>query len=346
MARKSASTPPRSDEALSPRRAAILEVVINEHIDNANPIGSQTVLEHSRLDVSSATVRADMAALETEGYLTQPHTSSGRIPTEKGYRYFVDHLGRGKLAPSKVQQLHDYIGSLQGEITSVYEQTSAVLADVTKYPAFVVQSASNDVSIKDVHLVDFEDCLVLAVVTFSSSEVTRVRVTLDNPVDGATLREASDQLSALLRGHNFADRIELPSRSTPVATLVRRCVEVLWDDAPRVEGDQVFVGGAARVAEHFTTMETARSILDVLDRQLVIVSLIKNLLSSGISVAIGKEHGFDQLASCAVVVAPVTVDGQTAGAVGLLGPTRMKYGEAIAAAEVVSEQLTAKMEAQ
>ena len=345
MPKKKSSTPSNTESSLGARQSAILEAVITEHADTAHPVGSQAVQDSAKLNVSSATIRADMATLERDGYLLQPHTSSGRIPTEKGYRYFVDHLGRGKLAPAKVAQLGEFIGSLHGEITAMYEQVTAKLADVTKYPAFFVRTAPEAVTIRDVNVIDFTDRRLLVVVTFTNMDVAKTPVNLDFSATPEDVRFAKEQLTSLLAGVTLQDRVQVPSRDTNVSQIVRRCVEAVLDDVAVQEGDQVFVGGTAKVADQFDTMETARSVLDVLERELVIVSLIKQIVSNseGLSVAIGSEHGYEPLANCAVVVAPVTVDGVPAGTVGLLGPTRMKYPEAMAAAEVVSSQLSEKM---
>ena len=345
MPKKSSPQTPASNETLAPRQSAILEAVVTEHIDTAHPVGSQSVHDSANLNVSSATIRSDMATLEREGYLLQPHTSSGRIPTEKGYRYFVDHFRRGKLAPAKVSELGEFVGSLQGELTAIYEQITAKLADVTKYPAFFVRSAPEVAVIKDVNLIDFSDRRLLVVVTLSTMEVVKSVVNLEFSVTPDDVQAAKIQLAALLAGVSMDQRVEVPSRQTAVSRTVRQCVEAVLNSVAVQEGDQVFVGGTAKVADQFDTLDTARSVLDVLEHNLVIVSLITEILSrsDGLAVAIGSEHGYTPLANCAVVVAPVTVDGAPAGAVGLLGPTRMKYPEAMAAATVVSQQLSEKM---
>jgi heat-inducible transcriptional repressor len=114
----------------------------------------------------------------------------------------------------------------------------------------------------------------------------------------------------------------------------------LHSQVPTTEGEQVFIGGSSRVADVFDGVETVRKVLGILEQELLVVSLVQDMLDQGLSVAIGSEHGYEPLSSCAVVVAPVTIDGAPAGAVGLLGPTRMKYREALAAAGLVSQQLT------
>jgi len=134
--------------------------------------------------------------------------------------------------------------------------------------------------------------------------------------------------------------VQVPSRRDHEADLVREAVSTLHAQQPVMEGEQVFIGGSSRVAEVFDGVETVRQVLAILEQELLVVSLVQDILDQGLSVAIGSEHGFEPLSTCALIVAPVTIDGVPAGAVGLLGPTRMKYREAMAAAEVVSARLT------
>ena len=343
MARRSPASESDRAEDMDARKAAVLAAVVKEHIDTAHPVGSQTVRDTAGINVSPATIRSELVALERSGYLQQPHTSAGRVPTEKGYRHFVDSLERGKLSTPKVQQLHSFIGTFQGEMKAMYEQITAKLADVTRYPAVIVGPGHGNATVRDAHLVDFDSRRILVVVTLSDMDVQKKVVNLDFDVTTDDVVIASAQLRALVLGTTLGDRIEVPALNTPVAKLVRRAAESLFDDTAQLDGEQVFVGGASKVADSIDTMESARQVLDVLEKQLVIVSLFKDLLQKGASVAIGSEHGYAPLAECAVVVAPLTIDGQNAGAVGLLGPTRMKYAEAIAAADVVSEQLTERL---
>ncbi len=155
--------------------------------------------------------------------------------------------------------------------------------------------------------------------------------------------EASRQLNALLISTSLESRVQVPSRHDNEAALVREAVSVLHAQQPVMEGEQVFIGGSSKVAEVFDGVETVRQVLAILEQELLVVSLVQDILDRGLSVAIGSEHGFEALSTCALIVAPVTIDGVPAGAVGLLGPTRMKYREAMAAAEVVSANLLASL---
>ena len=137
MAHRATKTPSSSHD-LDARKATILEAVVAEHIDTALPVGSSSVAHSAEVDVSPATVRSEMVTLEREGYLAQPHTSAGRVPTDKGYRYFVDHLKSGVLSTAQQHQVRDFFSNVRGEVEDVLEQTSTLLSQLTSYTSVVV----------------------------------------------------------------------------------------------------------------------------------------------------------------------------------------------------------------
>jgi len=340
MARRVVPKPTTVIVDLDVRKATILEAVVVEHIDTAQPVGSSAVAASADLDVSSATVRSEMVALEREGYLAQPHTSAGRIPTDKGYRYFVDHLSSGVLGNVQQQQVKDFFAGVRGEVEDVLEQTSTLLSQLTSYTSLVVGASHAHASILSVQLVNLDSRHHLLVTVFSDGSVVKHSLTPSFEATHKEVMEASKQLNALLIGTTLESRVQVPSRQDHEASLVREAVSTLHASQPVMDGEQVFIGGSSKVAQTFDGVETVRQVLAILEQELLVVSLVQDMLDQGLSVAIGSEHGYEPLLACALIVAPVTIDGSPAGAVGLLGPTRMKYKEAMAVAEVVSAQLT------
>ena len=340
MARRSVKAPrePRGD--LDARKATILEAVVVEHIDTAQPVGSSAVAASADLQVSPATVRSEMVTLEREGYLAQPHTSAGRVPTDKGYRYFVDHLKSGVLGAAQQQQVRDFFANVRGEVEDVLEQTSTLLSEMTNYTSVVVGIGHAHATILSVQLVNLDPRHHLLVTVFSDGSVVKHSLKPNFDASHREVHEASLQLNALLIGTSLESRVQVPSRHDNIAALVRESVSVLHAEQPTTDGEQVFIGGSSKVAEVFDGVQTVRQVLSILEQQLLVVSLVQDMLDQGLAVAIGSEHGYAPLSACAVIVAPVTIEGEHAGAVGLLGPTRMKYREAMAAAEVVSAHLT------
>lgn len=339
MARR-VNTPATPRNNLDARKATILEAVVVEHIDTAQPVGSSSVAQSADVVVSPATVRSEMVALEREGYLAQPHTSAGRVPTDKGYRYFVDHLEAGVLGPAQQLQIKEFFAHVRGEVEDVLEKTSTLLSQLTSYTSVVVGSGHSHATVLSVQLVNLDARHHLLVTVFSDGTVTKHSVLANFEADHVEVTEASRQLNALLINTTLDAKVQVPSRSDAVAKLVREAVSVLHAEAPTLEGEQVYIGGSSKVADVFEGVETVRKVLGILEQELLVVSLVEDILDKGVTVAIGSEHGFEPLSSCAVIVAPVSLDGETIGAVGLLGPTRMKYREVMAAAEAVSEHLT------
>ncbi len=339
MARRTKTTP-QPKRSLDARKATILEAVVVEHIDTAQPVGSSSVAHSADLAVSPATVRTEMVALEREGYLAQPHTSAGRVPTDLGYRYFVDHLEAGILGTAQQKQIREFFAHVRGEVEDVLEQTATLLSHLTNYTSVVVGSGHSHASVLSVQLVNLDARHHLLVTVFSDGTVTKHSVLATFEASHVEVTEASRQLNALLIGTTLESKVQVPSRNDTVARLVREAVAVLHAETPTLEGEQVYIGGSSRVAEVFEGVETVRKVLGILEEELLVVSLVEDILDKGVSVAIGSEHGYEPLSSCAVIVAPVSLEGETIGAVGLLGPTRMKYREVMAAAEAVSQHLT------
>src|SRR5665213_3160946 len=194
--RRTDSAPP-GDADLDTRKAAILNAVVTEYIASAQPVGSQHVVDAPGVSVSSATVRSDMAALERDGYLVQPHTSAGRIPTDKGYRFFVDHLGgSGSLDPVGRLQVRQFFDHAHGEIEQMLERTSGLLADLTDCTAMVVGPSHDSSTVRSVQLVGLGPRLALLVVVLADGAVQKQSIDLAEDVDEEHLADAASHLAA------------------------------------------------------------------------------------------------------------------------------------------------------
>jgi heat-inducible transcriptional repressor len=329
------------ERALNDRQAAILEAVVTEYIGSAEPVGSSHVANARGVSVSSATVRSEMVALEREGYLVQPHTSAGRIPTDKGYRFFVDHLTQpGVLGPTQHEQVCAFFDQVHGEMEDMLDRATGLLSELTSYAAVVVGPSHDSATIRSVQVVGLAPRLALLVVVLSDGAVEKRSIELDAEVGDEVLNQAGHMLNLHLVGRTTSANWLVPSSGNMDVDRIVATASTAFGLIERsMESDQVFVGGPSRLAQSFDAVETVRSVLGILEQQLVVVTLLRDVLNRGLSVAIGTEHGYEPLASCAVVVAPVSIDGYELGAVGLFGPTRMDYPRALAAAHVVGERL-------
>jgi heat-inducible transcriptional repressor len=324
---------------LDERKATVLRAVVEEYIDTAQPVGSSHVARAPGVNVSSATVRNDMATLEQEGYLYQPHTSAGRVPTEKGYRFFVDSLtSPGRLAGADAQQVRRFFDRAHNELERMLQDTSRLLSGLTTYTAVVVGPPHEAATVRSVQLVDLAPSIVLVVVVLSNGVVEKHTVELsgDTTPDADALARVGAQLSDSLMGRPLAAvaAVDLPADEHGLGRAVLRAL--VGDPA---EDPDVYLSGTSQMAAAFDAVGTVRDVLRILEQQFVVVTLLKDVLDRGLSVAIGTETGVEPLADCAIVVSPYQVDGEPAGSIGVLGPTRMNYPQALAAVTVVSERL-------
>jgi heat-inducible transcriptional repressor len=324
---------------LDERKASILRAVVEEYIQTAQPVGSRHVAEDPGVAVSPATVRNEMAQLEADGYLVQPHTSAGRVPTDKGYRFFVDSLTEpGPLGATETQQVRDFFARAHGELEAMLADTSRLLSGITKHAAVVVGPPHEVATVRSVQLVGLSPRVALCVAVLSNGAIDKHTLELDTDTDDEVLARASAHLSRHLVGKSLATLHAVePSGSPDADRLVDVALARLVHDHD--DPDAVFVGGTSLMAGSFEAVDTVRRVLTILEQQIVVVSLLRDVLDRGLSVAIGSETGVEPLAECSLVVAPYTVDGEGVGTIGVLGPTRMNYPQALAAVAVVSQRL-------
>ena len=328
---------------LDDRKTAILSAVVHEYISTAQPVGSSHLVDAPGVGVSSATVRNELAQLEQEGFLVQPHTSAGRIPTDKGYRYFVDNLTTpGPLDLAQTAQIGDFFTAAHGRLEEMLHQTSDLLANLTNSTSLVVGPTAAEVEVRSVQLVPLNSTLATVVVVFSNGTVESSTIELSDGCDDERLADAAAVLAHNLVGKKLSEVTTIDGvENDAVAALAAMARDAVFQVS---SDDHVYVGGTSSVAASFDAVEVVRNILHTLEQQFVVVSLVRDVLDRGMSVAIGGEHGVEPLAACSIVVSPVVVDGEHVGSVGVLGPTRMDYPQALATVGLVSERLGTRLE--
>jgi heat-inducible transcriptional repressor len=327
---------------LDERKAAILRAVVEEYIETAQPVGSGHIAP--AVSVSSATVRNDMAALEVEGYLRQPHTSAGRVPTDKGYRYFVDSLrGPGQLGTAQVQQVRTFFAKAHGELEQMLHDTSRLLSDLTDHTAVVIGPPHEGATVRSVQLVGLGAGIALLVVVLSNGSIEKRTLELVDDIGDERLAAVTAHLNRELNAKTLAAvGPALAPTGDDVCDDIAAAALVALRMVP--DGDEhVFVGGASRMAMAFDAVDTVRAVLGILEQQYVVVTVLRDVLDRGLQVAIGTETGLETLAECSLVVAPYEIDGDHAGTIGVLGPTRMNYSQALAAVAVVSKRLSHRL---
>jgi heat-inducible transcriptional repressor len=282
-----------------------------------------------------------MTQLEREGYLVQPHTSAGRIPTEKGYRFFVDTLtGTESLSPTNVRLVRDFFATTHGELEQMLAETSRLLSDVTGTAAVVVGEANEVSTVRSVQLVDLSPRTILAVMVMSNGAIVKRTMELDQDVTPSELSAAHALVNDRMVGSSLqAPTPQLAAPQQEGTVLAAAAVSALRE-AAEAEGQHMFVDGRSRIAGSFDARETIEAVLGILEQQFVVVSLLKELVDGGLAVSIGSESGVAPLADCSLVVAPYQVGGESGGAIAVLGPTRMNYPETLSAVALVSQRLS------
>lgn len=336
-------------EHLDPRKEAILRAIVRDFILDGHPVGSKRVVDELDLQVSAATVRADMAFLEQAGLIRQPHTSAGRIPTDTGYRYYVDHLTSVEVANPAQPDTVDRVLLRATDVEDLLRRTSSVLSRLTHLTALVTAPRLDRSMLRHVELVSLGPHAILLVfiadtgrvekrildmeAPLADDDVQRARYVINDAASGLRLTDAHDAIT----GVSLAAPSNLQPLLDRVATTIRAGAT-----AAVPEVDRVFVGGAAQLALRATdeTIDRLGDVYDMLEEQVVLLSMLRETLKQDtLAVRIGSELSVDELSPFAMVASTYGATGESLGSLGLLGPTRMDYGKAMASVRAVATSL-------
>ncbi|MBC7632593.1 heat-inducible transcriptional repressor HrcA [Aeromicrobium sp.] len=324
------------------RRLDVLRAIVEDYVATQEPVGSRSLLERHQLGVSPATVRNDMAGLEDEGYITQPHTSAGRIPTDKGYRMFVDKLATVKaLSPAERRAIETFLTGAV-DVDDVVQRSVRVLAQLTNQVAIVQYPSLTRSTVRHIEFVALEGARVLLVVITSSGRVEQriielvetpgeqlisdLRSRITQATAGQRLPEASLRLAELIESFSPHDR--------PVVTAIVTTLSLIFSNERSDE--RIAVGGTANLVRFGSDFDSAiKPVLEAIEEQVVLLKLLGEA-TSGLTVRIGSETGHESLSSTAVVSIAYGADDQALATLGTMGPTRMDYPATMAAVGAVS----------
>lgn len=318
---------------LEDRRSEVLRALVEEHIKTGEPVSSRAVLDRSTLGVSAATIRNDLAALEQEGLVMQPHTSAGRVPTVSGYRYYVDHLGPSRLRQAAQDRVTSVFGDVHLELSKLLKATSDLLVEITDLPSVVVAPGVTRENIRTVHTVQVSSDQVLVVVVTEAGRVVQQRGRIRVPVTPMEIAEAQDLISSMVVGTTLGAVPELSetygqSLSKPVVETVLTIADCLH--LAGTGSTEVFLGGTQRMAQVWQDLSTVQRILEIMEREAEVLSLMA--AAPGTSVQLGDDLDM-------AVVSKAYDSGGEGGSVGVIGPMRMNYKRVISAVEEVTREL-------
>jgi len=330
---------------LSQRQELILARVVEEYVATGAPVGSKTLVERAGLEVSSSTVRYELAVLEGQGLLTHPHTSAGRVPTDTGYRLFVDRLLE-RLDP-RPADLDLGLSQVESQVDPALRATTEALADLTHLLALVSAPPLETTIVRRVEVLLLQPQVVMVVVITSTGGVTKRLLTFEEPVDSGLADWAGQYLNETVAGLQLGARL-LRGRFEDAALSERERaflyrLQPAFTDVLEAEEQTLYVGGTAGVLDEFRAdeMRTYRRLLEVLEHRAAVLDLLRaSLVSKRPFVRVGPDLENPDLVGVALVGAPYGLQHRNLGTVSLLGPMRMDYVKAIAAVRSAAHELS------
>lgn len=333
---------------LNKRKRQILRAITHDYINTAEPVGSRTIARRYSLGVSPATIRNEMADLEEDGYLEQPHTSAGRIPSDKGYRFYVDALMDPQgLSEQEIKQVHDTLRSEHGQMEDLVHESARLLALLSQYTSVVVAPNLSKGAIRRLQLIPLDEWNVLLVLVVDPGFVQSRIVETSRPLQPQEITRINYFFAKRLSGMMVADiggslLGEIREEVTDEA-LVTEALTLLDRGFRSLKKEQVFLDGTIHLFNQpeFRDVDKVKVLLNILDDEKVLWDLLNDTLGrSGIRVTIGRENQHEGFQDCSLVTASYELDGHVIGKVGVLGPTRMDYERVVTIVEYIAINLS------
>jgi heat-inducible transcriptional repressor len=331
-------------EQLTQRSQTILRLVVREHIATAAPVSSKAISEHYHLGVSPATIRNEMADLEEQGYLTHPHTSAGRVPTEKGYRYFVEKLmGESRLSSTEQRTISHQFHQARLELDQWMRLSAAVLAHSAHSASLVMAPKSARCQVKHLELISIRDEVALLILVLQEGTVKQQILTLDAPTSQDELAPVARRLTHLW---SVCDQTAVTATLDGLTGFERQVADVVLDTMRRLDArpsSEVYRDGLLNVLTQpeFVQTESAQHIVRVLEERQFVEGMVSEVMQrGGLQIIIGGEGRWEELSEVSVVLARYGIHDQAIGALGVLGPIRMQYDRAVSVVRYVSQLMS------
>jgi heat-inducible transcriptional repressor len=332
---------------LTERQLMILQVIVDDFIHSAQPVGSRSLSKKGEISLSSATIRNEMADLEEMGYIEKTHTSSGRVPSEKGYRYYVDHL----VSPQALN--HNEIGQIKSifeekiyELEKIVQKSAKILSELTNYTSIVLGPAVNVNKLKKIQIVPLNHETAVAIIITDTGHVENKMFQLPKNIDMSELEKVVNILNDRLVGVplvNLSDNIY-----KEVAMLLRQHLQNYdqimntFADALKVSPtEKLYYGGKTNMLSQpeFNDIEKVKNLLNMMEQEQWIYNYIRQN-DSGINVKIGRENNNIAMENCSLITATYSMGTEKLGTIAILGPTRMEYSRVISLLQFISRDLT------
>lgn len=342
-------------DRLSERDRQILHAVVADYIASADPVGSRTIARKYGLNLSPASVRNVMADLEEAGYLSQPHTSAGRIPTDKGFRFYVDSLDLRPLSRQEQERIRSQFHLSHSEPTERMRETSRILSLVSSLAGLVVAPRFDTTRFKHIEFVKLRGRDILVILVSETGVAHNKLIQADEELSQDRLHEIANYLNSILAGLTLqqakerllaemqADKVLYDRLLAQAQALARQALA--GSEGP--SDAEVFIEGKLSIVEQpeFASVEKMKALFKAFEEKSLLIRLIdKSLQAKGIQIFIGHENEYNEMAGCSVVLSHYTVGDRTIGALGVIGPTRMNYSRVIPIVEYTARLVSRFLE--
>lgn len=337
---------------LSERKKLILKAIIDSHIHNGEPVGSKYLSENKQIACSSATIRNEMAELEEAGYLEQPHSSAGRVPSEKGYRFYVDELMQQySMTSGEIAELNKILSSKHNEADVILESAAKVMSVMTNYTGLTVRPKPTGVVVTrfDTMYVD-ELCFALIVLT-STGEIKTKKIRSGYVLDINDVKRIGEALNMTLTNIdpdniNVPVMLELEKRLEGVELLANPLVKIVYDLLRQADGSELKYEGVNRLLEYpeFSDTEKLKHLLEAFDNKSGLLDVVSSAVGDDTNIIIGSENPLNEMNDSSLIFKTIRVGGKPVGAIGIVGPRRMDYARVCAVVKYIAEKLEVSMD--
>ena len=331
---------------LDERKMKILDAIIRTYLETGEPVGSRTISKYTDLNLSSATIRNEMSDLEELGYIVQPHTSAGRIPSDKGYRFYVDHLLETK--DEEISSMKEFVIDHTEKMDQVLKQIAKMLAQNTNYATMVTSPKYNGNKVKFIQLSQLDDGQLLAVIVMEANVVKNKIIPLDAPLDNETLLRLNVLLNSTLNGLSIPEiNLGTISKMKEQAGSYSDIVGIVLDAVAETisqEEMEIYTSGATNIFKYpeLSDSQKASELIYTLEEKQQLATLVSDSLNNnetGIQVYIGNESPIQTMKDCSVVTATYELGEGIKGTVGIIGPKRMDYEKVMDSLKLLTTQL-------
>lgn len=336
-------------EMLNERKKKILQAVVDEYINTAEPVSSQSIVKNYDLDFSSATIRNEMAELESNGYLDKPHTSAGRVPSAKGYRFYVDELLKDdNISVEEIKYIQSKLNAKVNEIEELTKIATTTLSEITHYTSVAVGPKNNMQMIEEIKFVLLGSRMLMAVIITDSGLIKESIIKYEEDIHQNQVETINNLFRAKLVGKPL-DKIDKPMETYIMQELKDsiRVIRPIIEQINKIveEDEKIYLEGANKAFElpEFKSLKVAKNFIHLLDTKEVMVDLLESGFAKDINVFIGEETNNEELRDFSIVTFKHTVGNKDLGTIGIIGPKRMDYSKVISVMKYISKKLNEQL---